>query len=67
MDWQTLLTAFALGVTASVIGGSVAGVLIGGKYLSNGLAALMGGFFGPLAGVAGVALGLTASHFLFVS
>jgi hypothetical protein len=43
---------------ASIIGGALGGVAVGGKALGNELAALMGGFYGPLAGVPGVLLGL---------
>lgn len=34
------------------------GVLVGGKHLGLELAALMGGFYGPLAGVPGTILGV---------
>jgi len=50
--------ALIVGVMASIIGGALGGVAVGGKALGNELAALMGGFYGPLAGVPGVLLGL---------
>ena len=54
------LAAIALGggAVASVIGGAIGGVLVGGKALGNKLAATMGAVYGPMAGIAGVALGL---------
>ena len=50
--------ALIVGVMASVIGGALGGVAVGGKALGNELAALMGGFYGPLAGVPGIVIGL---------
>lgn len=47
-----------LGAIASVAGGVVGGVAVGGKVLGNQLAALLGAFYGPLAGVGGCVLGL---------
>jgi len=55
---EMLVVSFILGVVASIGGGVVGGVFVGGKVLGNELAALLGGFYGPLAGVAGVILGL---------
>jgi hypothetical protein len=53
-----LALAFVIGVACSLLGGAIGGVVVGGKDLSNPLAATMGGFYGPMAGVAGVAGGL---------
>ena len=55
---EMLVVSFLLGVVASIARGAAGGVLVGGKVLGNELAALLGGFYGPLAGVAGVAVGL---------
>jgi hypothetical protein len=55
-----MVIALAVGVAASVIGGAFGGVLVGGKHLGNELAAMMGSFYGPLAGSGGVALALIA-------
>jgi hypothetical protein len=52
--------ALAIGILASIAGGAVGGVLVGGKHLGNELAAMMGAFYGPLAGSGGVALALIA-------
>lgn len=50
--------AFIVGLAASVAGGALGGIMIGGKALGNQLAGMMGGFFGPLAGGGGLVLGL---------
>jgi hypothetical protein len=55
-----MMTAFAIGVFASIGGGALGGVLVGGKALGSELAAMMGAIYGPLAGSGGVALGLAA-------
>ena len=55
---MTIVLALIVGVAASLIGGAMGGVAIGGKALGNELAAMMGGFFGPLAVVPGVIVGL---------
>jgi len=47
-----------VGVVASIAGGALGGIAVGGKALGNELAALMGGFYGPLAGVPGILIGL---------
>lgn len=49
--------AFSLGVLASLAGGAIGGVLVGGKAVGNELAAFMGAFYGPLAGIPGLAIG----------
>ena len=54
------LAIMLIGTAASVAGGALGGVLVGGRELGPYLAALMGAFFGPLAGVGGIALGLLA-------
>ena len=52
------IVALAVGVVASIVGGALGGVAIGGKALGNELAAMLGGFYGPLAGIAGIVVGL---------
>jgi hypothetical protein len=51
---------FALGVIASLIGGALAGMTIGGKQFGWQLAIQMGGLFGSLAGIPGIAIALVA-------
>ena len=50
--------ALIVGIAASVAGGALGGIAVGGKALGNELAAMMGGFYGPLAGVPGILIGL---------
>jgi hypothetical protein len=59
-----LVVALIAGAVASVIGGALGGVAIGGKSLGNELAALMGGFFGPLAAIPGLVIGLVILRFI---
>ncbi|WP_455387726.1 hypothetical protein [Petrachloros mirabilis] len=43
---------------SGALGGAFGGILVGGKHLGNELAAMMGAFFGPVAAMPGVAVGL---------
>jgi hypothetical protein len=52
------LVILLIATAASAIGGAVSGVAIGSRDLGIHLAALMGAFFGPLAGTTGIAVGL---------
>lgn len=54
----TAATAFGLALIAALGGGALGGVLVGGKHIGPGVAAIMGAFYGPMAGLAGVGLGL---------
>jgi hypothetical protein len=53
-----VVVAFIFGVIASIAGGAIGGVAVGGKHIGNELAAMMGGFYGPLAGISGLIVGL---------
>jgi hypothetical protein len=44
-------------VLASLLGGAIGGLIIGRKDLGTEVAAMMGAFLGPIAGLGGVALG----------
>lgn len=59
-DLSIVVAAVALiaGTAATLVGGAIGGVVVGGKALGNELAAMMGGFYGPLAGVPGIVVGL---------
>lgn len=48
------LAALAIGVLASLAGGALAGIAIGGKQFGLELATQMGGLFGLLAGAPGI-------------
>tara|TARA_R110002124_G_scaffold139566_2_gene303763 strand:+ start:689 stop:919 length:231 start_codon:yes stop_codon:yes gene_type:complete len=56
------LMSFAWGALVAVIvgiaAGAIGGIIVGGKHLGNELAAMMGAFFGPMATLPGVLLGL---------
>ncbi|MEZ5829686.1 MAG: hypothetical protein R3D05_00730 [Dongiaceae bacterium] len=56
----TVLAAFGLGIIGSIVGGALGGIVVGGKHIGNELAALMGGFYGPIAGIGGVIVGIVA-------
>lgn len=45
------LLCVCLGVGASILGGILGGIWVGGKDLGTGLAGMMGGFYGPVAAV----------------
>lgn len=52
--------AFIVGLIAAGLGGAGGGVFVGGKAIGNELAALMGGFYGPLGVVPGLLVGMIA-------
>ena len=58
------LAILGIGTAASVAGGALGGLVVAGRELGPSLAAAMGAFFGPLAGVSGVALGLVVLAWL---
>lgn len=64
MTITVLLIALAAGILASVIGGMIGGMIVGGKHIGYGVASWMGGFYGPVAGIAGIIIGLAVVYFL---
>ncbi|MEM9387298.1 MAG: hypothetical protein AAGA68_19725 [Pseudomonadota bacterium] len=64
MEVATLLLAIVLAFAAGIAGGAIGGVAVGGKHIGNDLAAMMGGFYGPLAALPGIALALIILTFL---
>ncbi len=54
------LAVLAIGVLASLAGGALAGIAIGGKQFGLQLATQMGGLFGLLAAVPGLVIALLA-------
>ena len=52
--WLFCLAALALGA----LGGAIGGLLVGGKHIGYGMAAMMGTCFGPIAALPGVLLAL---------
>jgi len=55
---------YCVAFVAGAIGGAIGGILVGGEHLGKELAAMMGGFFGPIAAAPGVLLGLIALNFI---
>jgi len=53
-----------LGLFTGALGGAVGGIIVGGAALGNDLAAMMGAFFGPVASLPGVLIGLIILAFL---
>jgi len=53
-----------LALLSGALGGAVGGMIVGGKALGNELAAMMGAFFGPVASLPGVLVGLLMLAFL---
>jgi hypothetical protein len=60
LSYETVAIALVVATFASIAGGVVGGIAVGGKALGNELAAMLGGFYGPLAGITGIAIGLIA-------
>ena len=60
----TIVVWTLLSVMMSIVGGAAAGVSLAGKDLGNGLAALMGAMYGPVAAVPGILLALIALTFI---
>jgi len=66
MTLGTMFIALVIGMIASLIGGVIGGIAVGGKHIGNQLAAMMGGFFGPIAGIWGVIAGLAALYVMAI-
>lgn len=64
MTIHVALIAIGLGLVASIIGGIFGGITLGGKHLGKELAGLMGGFYGPIAGLWGIVTGVAILHLL---
>lgn len=58
------LEYIALALVASLIGGAIGGIVVGGKHLGNELAAMLGGFYGPMAAVPGAILAFIILSFI---
>ncbi len=53
-----------IALIVSAIGGSIGGILVGGKHMGNELAAMMGSFYGPIGAVPGILLALVVLVFI---
>ncbi len=60
----TFLLGFIIALVTGVIGGAIGSIIVGGKHMGNELAAMMGGFFGPIAAVPGVIIALIVLLFI---
>ncbi|MBL4682279.1 MAG: hypothetical protein JKY88_16365 [Pseudomonadales bacterium] len=63
----TLITCVVwscIAVVIGAIGGAIGGIIVGGKHIGYELAAMMGGFYGPIAVVPGVLLALIILFFI---
>jgi hypothetical protein len=63
----TLITCilwYIIAMIIGAIGGAIGGIIVGGEHLGNELAAMMGGFFGPMAAAPGVLLALIILIFI---
>ena len=58
MTGLTAVGLVALALVLAMVGGAATGARIAGQYLGNGLAAMMGAFYGPAAVVPAVLLGV---------
>lgn len=65
MNFGPAVVALGVALVASVFGGALSGLYIGGATMGKELAAMMGSFYGPLAGFLGVVVGLAVSLLLF--
>ncbi len=53
-----------IALVVGIIGGAVGGIIVGGKHIGNELAAMMGAFYGPMATVPGILIGLLVLKFI---
>ena len=55
---MTYLGYIGLALIAGIVGGALGGIVVGGKHLGNELAAMLGGFYGPMAAIPGAIIAL---------
>lgn len=60
ITWSTAGISCVVALACGALGGALGGVLVGGKHIGYGLAAMMGVFFGPIAALPGVLVALIA-------
>lgn len=60
ITWSTGSLLCVAALCCGALGGALGGVLVGGKHIGYGLAAMMGVFFGPIAALPGVLIALVA-------
>ena len=63
----TVITIIIWSIVALIvgaIGGAIGGIIVGAEHIGKELAALMGSFYGPLAALPGVIVGLIILTFI---
>lgn len=58
VSWASASLLCSSALVLGAAGGALGGVLVGGKHIGYGLAAMMGTFFGPIAALPGVLVAL---------
>ena len=58
MTLLAIVGLVALALVLAIVGGALAGIRIGGEHLGKELAAMMGAFYGPVAVLPAVVVGL---------
>jgi len=61
---MTYVGLIVLTIVAGIIGGAIGGIKVGGEHLGNELAAMMGGFYGPMAAIPGIIIALVVLSFI---
>jgi len=54
----TAVWLIPIAFVAAACGGAIGGIATGGKDIGNALAAMLGAFYGPIAGLSGVCIGI---------
>jgi hypothetical protein len=58
VTWLTGVVFCVAALALGALGGAFGGVLVGGRHIGYGLAAMMGTFFGPIAALPGILVAL---------
>ncbi len=64
ITWATAAILCVGALLLGALGGALGGILVGGKHIGYGVAAMMGTFFGPIAALPGVLIALCALNWL---
>ncbi len=64
ISWLTGTIWYVIALIIGVIAGAIGGMIIGAEHLGKELAAMMGGFFGPIAAAPGVLLAILILLFI---
>ena len=61
----TALAAVVVAAALSAAGGAVGGIWVGGKDIGYHLAGTIGAFYGPIAGLFGIIIGIVALAIIY--